>query len=99
MAQFDVYAEAAGHVLLLDCQTDLLSDLNTRLMVPLMPPAIAPSPAGRLNPAFRIDQQDYVMITQFAGAVGVRELGPKVASLAEHDWQIMNALDVLLTGV
>lgn len=39
------------------------------------------------------------MITQYAGAVEVRELGRKVASLAAHDREIMNALEFLLTEV
>ena len=66
---------------------------------PLLAPEQAPSPAGRLNPAFDIGGERFVMVTQFAGAIGRRELGPKIASLAAHDREIMNALDVLLTGV
>lgn len=99
MAQFDVYQNAFGSGLLLDCQAQLLSHLDTRLVAPLLPPAQAPKPAGRLNPAFEIGGEPYMMATQYAGAVEVRELGPKVASLAGHDREIMNALDILLTGV
>jgi toxin CcdB len=39
------------------------------------------------------------MVTQYAGAIEVRELGEKVASLADRDHEIINALDFLLTGV
>ena len=99
MAQFDIHANAFGAGFLLDCQADLLSHLNTRLVAPLLRPDDAPKPAGRLNPTFLIDGQPYVMVTQYAGAIELRELGEDVGSLAAHDREIMNALDVLLTGV
>lgn len=38
MAKFDVCRLDAG-ILVLDCQADLLSDLRTRLVVPLVPSA------------------------------------------------------------
>lgn len=99
MAWLDVHANAFGEGLLLDCQADLLSDLNTRFTVPLLPPEVAPTPAGRLNPSFEIDGRQFVMVTQYASAIELRELGPKVASLAERDREVMNALDLLITGV
>jgi toxin CcdB len=39
------------------------------------------------------------MVTQFAAAIEVRELGACIGSLAQHDSQIANALNLLLTGV
>lgn len=56
-------------------------------------------PAGRLNPLFDIRGERYVLVTQYAGAVEQRELGPIVASLAHRAHDIVNALDVLITGV
>jgi len=99
VARFDAYENSFGRGLLLDCQADLLSHLNTRLVAPLLPPEEAPKPASRLNPAFEIAGRPYVMVTQHSGAVELGELGPKVASLAAHDREIMNALDLLLTGI
>lgn len=98
MAQFDVHVDSGGG-LLLDCQANLLSHLNTRLVVPLLPIDAAPKPAGRLNPLFDIDGKSHVMVTQYAAAIEVRELGLKAASLADQGRGIINALDVLLTGV
>ena len=99
MARFDVHERAGGGGYLLDCQADLLSDLNTRFVVPLLPAEAAPRPAGRLNPLFDIRGRAHVMVTQFAAAVLLRELGQVRASLAAHDREIMNALDLLLGGV
>lgn len=99
MARFDVYRYPAGEGLLLDCQADLLAHLNTRLVVPMLAPAQAPKPAGRLNPEFVVAGEPWVMVTQFAAAVEVRELGERVGSLAAHDREIIGALDLLITGI
>jgi len=96
MARFDYHRGQPRY--LLDCQADLLSYLNTRLVVPLLPIEAAPPPAARLNPRFKIDGQDHVMVTQFAAAIRLRDLGPRGGSLAAHDRAIMDAIDMLLTG-
>ena len=43
MARFDVYANPGKAGYVLDVQADLLSALNTRIVVPLMPAHAAPS--------------------------------------------------------
>lgn len=100
MARFDVYrGPGRGGPLLLDCQADVLSGLDTRLIVPLYPPPEAPTPARHLNPTLEVGGKPYVMMTQYAAAIEVPELGAKVASLADHAYEITTALDFLLTGV
>lgn len=64
-----------------------------------MPVEDIPERARRLNPMFEIDGRDLVMFTQFAAAVQVRELGEVVASLREKSFEIVGALDVLISGV
>lgn len=98
MAKFDVYRRRSGEHYLVDCQSDLLDFLNTRLVVPLIPAAQAPHPAARLNPSFEIEGAMCVMATQFAFAIPVRELRSAIASLGEHDVTIGNALDMLISG-
>ena len=88
-----------GNGLVIDCQSDLLSHLNTRFVVPLIPRNHAPKPARRFNPVFAIDGADQVMDTQFASAVERRELGAIVVSLADRSFEITDALDVLISGV
>ena len=97
MAQFDV--RRLGRGLVIDCQSDLLAHLNTRLVVPLIARDQAPTPARRFNPVFLIDGAEHVMDTQFATAVEQRELGTFVASLANQSFEIIDAFDVLLSGV
>ena len=98
MARFDVYGEPGGFGFLLDCQADLFRGLSTRFMVPLMPRQHAPIAGARLNPIFQVEGMEVVMVTQFAGAVPVRELGERVMSLDVEQSAIMSALDMLLTG-
>lgn len=98
MARFDVYSGTGGADLLLDCQSDLLRDLNTRFVVPLQLPDNAPLPARRLNPIFEIEGRNYVMVTQFAAAIALRECGPIVTSLANEHSTIMNAVNMLISG-
>jgi len=99
MAKFDVFRRRTGTGYLLDCQADLLKQLNTRFVVPLLPAESAPRPAARLNPTFQLEGQSYVMMTQFAAAVLISELGEKVGSLIDRDVEISNALDILISGV
>ena len=97
MARFDAWPDGDGW--LLDVQADLLSDLNTRVVVPLMPAARAPRPASRLNPVLSVMGAPQVMVTQFLSAVPASILkGAPVPLLAQSD-AISNALDLLLTGV
>lgn len=98
MAQFDVIALKSGEWVI-DCQADLLSDISTRFVIPLHLPQNAPPVQPRLNPTFRIAGEPHVMVTQFAGAVPVSELGATIASLDEDQFTIKNAIDMLLTGI
>ena len=97
MARFDVYQHATGGYLL-DCQAEVLSILNTRVVVPLLPPSDGPPAIARLNPIFRISGEAMVMYTQFAASVPARDLKARAGSLAKEYATIMNAFDMLLTG-
>ena len=99
MARFDLHRVKGVPGYFLDCQADVLSHLNTRLVVPVQRPDMAPMPGIRLNPIFEIGGEEHVMVTQFASALPVGDLGSPVESLGhEHD-RIMAALDMLLTGI
>jgi toxin CcdB len=98
MARYDVYASPNGASFLLDVQADLLDDLNTRVVVPLMSVNAAPAPARQLNPMFDIRSERCVMATQFLSAVPVSILKTPVVSLAKYDREIDGALDMLLAG-
>ncbi len=97
MARFDVYSGLSGSGYLLDCQADILRNLATRFVIPLLPSTGLPR-ADRLNPLFTVADENVVMATQLASAVDARELGRPIHSLAEEQSTIMDAIDMLLTG-
>lgn len=98
MPQYDLYPDPTGRGYLLDVQTDLLSGLNTRIVVPLLPEAVAPRPANRLNPVFQIEGAAHVMVTQFLSAVPKTMLGSCRGTLAAETATITAALDMLTHG-
>ncbi|MES1945640.1 CcdB-like protein [Salinisphaera sp. PC39] len=98
MARFDVFRYESGSGYLLDVQSDLLSGLSTRVVVPLLPLDRAPAPAERLNPVFTVESTEVVMATQFMAAVPGGELGSRVANLSERQQAISAALDMLFLG-
>lgn len=98
MAKFDVYKNPEGEGFLLDIQTDLLSELNTRIVVPLIPLEMAPKPADTLNPVFDIDGSTVSMVTQFMAAVPAKLLRTKLPSLVDRRNQITAAVDFLIQG-
>jgi toxin CcdB len=97
MARFDVYRTENG-ALLLDCQTDFLSSIETRLVAPLVPADRHKSNLPRLNPIFEVAGQRVMMVTTLLVGIPKAELGVRVGSLAEQQDTIMNAIDMLLSG-
>lgn len=98
MARFDVYRNAGGAGYLLDVQSDLLQGLNTRVVVPLLPPEHAPQPARHLNPVLEVERTQVVMTTQFLAAVADSELGQAITRLEQSRDEITAALDMLFIG-
>jgi len=98
VAQFDVYESRIGEELLLDCQSDLLDHFGTRFVIPLVSTETATT-LPRLHPVFDVEGTQHILATHLASAVGIEDLGRKIGSLANQRYDILNALDVLLTGV
>lgn len=95
MARHDVYRGAGTY--LLDCQSDHLTGLYTRCVVPLLPEGEVPK-IHRLDPVFQVEGERVVMATQLGSSVPARYLRDPVGSLADRHDVISNALDVLLTA-
>lgn len=95
MARFDVYRNGADGGFLLDVQADLLSHLNTRVVVPLLARDGDLLSARGLNPVFEIEGGGWVMATQFMAAVPSSLLKAPVARLDALRAEITTALDML----
>ena len=85
---------------LLDVQNDLLDDLETRVVVPLCPKSAMKGKALRtLMPVLAIEGESFVMLTPQMAGVPKSELGAPVARLEQHRFEIIAAIDFLLTGI
>lgn len=96
MARYDVYRSPDGYML--DVQTDLLDDLDTRIVVPLLPVGQAPKIAKFLNPSFEIDGDLHMLAMQYLAAVPASVLKVPVHSLANRADEVTRALDMLFHG-
>lgn len=85
---------------LLDVQSDLLSGLETRVVIPLFTRKAAPSQTlAHLTPELKIKGERLVLMTPQMAGVRRRDLGEPVADLSAHRSEFLGALDLLLTGV
>jgi len=98
LPRFDVYSDPSGSGYLVDVQADLLSRLTTRVVVPLIPCELAPSPAAHLNPVFDIEGKPCSFVTQFMAAIPRSELTTAIASLTGEADTILGAIDFLHQG-
>lgn len=104
MARFDVYRnsgpQTADVPYLLDVQSEVLSALDTRVVVPLR--RCSRFPASRhpanLMPVVTVENVECILETPKLAAVPVRILKTPVTSLAASRFEITAALDFLFQG-
>ncbi len=101
--QCDVYRDAddaSGEIpCLLDVQANLLADLKTRVVIPLIRAEAFGQRATRLHPSFIVSGQSVVMGTHLIAAVTRRGLGEPVANISDQRDAMISAIDVLWSGV
>ena len=104
MPQFTVYRNKnpkskAVFPLLVDIQSDLLDELQTRVVVPLSKSAgLAKKPVTHLTPILEFEGEKYVLITPQLAGVARSDLGPTAGTLANQRQTIISAMDFLLSG-
>ena len=103
MAQFDVYENQNQETnqaipYLLDVQAELLKNLATRVVVPLITASAMGKAVKHLHPQFEIRRAAVFMSTAELAGVPVRILGEKVGSLKDRRNEIIAALYFLFTG-
>jgi toxin CcdB len=102
MGQFDVHKNPrrGEFPLLLDVQSELLSRLATRVVVPMARLKRWDSkPITRLNPIARIGGVEYILVFQELAAIAGEDLGERVTSLAGRRAELLGALDLLIMGI
>ena len=100
MAQFDVYEKIKKKTkdyvpYLLDIQNDILKNLSSRVVIPLL---ISKEAINFLNPKFEINEIDVILSTAELASIPMEILGNKVCSLKDKREEIIGAVDFLVTG-
>jgi toxin CcdB len=97
MRQFDIVRMNDGSLAIL-LQADLIDDLTTRVVAPLVSTAMIKD-APKLHPKFQVQGKAYYMAAELLSAVMTREIKQRVSSAREREWDIRRALDLVLVGV
>lgn len=101
MARFDVYKYNNPTVpLVLEVQADILSELGTCVVIPLIPETKAKQETlPKLKPVVAIEGKNYILMTTDIGTVIRSSLG-EVTSNIENDYRqiVTEALDFLFQG-
>ena len=104
MPQFTVYRNKSPRTkstfpFVVDVQSDLLEQLQTRVVIPLTRTAgLAKKPLSHLTPALTFDGETYVLMTPQLAGVARSDLGAPAGSLAGERDAIVAAMEVRLTG-
>lgn len=104
MSQFTVHQNLnedsqTSYPYLLNIQSDLLENLNTRVVIPLcLSSALGSKPIQNLTPTFNIEGKSYTLLSPQVAGIPVSELGPVVTDLSEHRFEIISAVDFLISG-
>jgi len=105
MAQFDVYPNPskiskAHYPYLVDIQSSLLSDLATRIVIPLgKRSAFGGQAMQGLTPEISFADQELLLLTPQISAVSEKHLKSPIGSLSHFRDQIVGALDLAITGI
>lgn len=100
MAQFDVYKNINENSkenipYLLDIQSDILNNLSSRVVVPLI---LNVNALKILNPEFEIENKKVIMSTSELASISLNNIGDRVCSMKDKREEIIAAIDFLVTG-
>jgi toxin CcdB len=104
VAQFVVYRNKSArskavYPLLVDVQSDLLEDLQTRVVIPLSKAAaLTKRPVSQLTPVIEFEDASFVLVTPQLAGIAKIELGAVAGSVAHRRETILAAMDFLILG-
>jgi toxin CcdB len=98
MARLDVrrLTQVRGVALVVEMQAELLADIKTAIVAPLVPVRQLP-PIAEVNPVITFDGQKMALRLEQLISIPRSRLGNKVGSMLGEEYQIMRALDRLLS--
>jgi toxin CcdB len=104
MSDFKVYenksTNSENYPFLIDVQSELLGNLETRLVIPL----VKAEELGRhqiknLNPRIRVNEDEFFAMTQQMAAISKAILGKVIDKVQFSRTEILNSIDFLITGI
>lgn len=104
MAQFDICRNTKSGTrsdvpFLLDIQSESMSVLNTRLVIPLRKALETSSRSVKLiHISLSVGTEDYIAFVSEMSAVPTAHLGAIEASAVSHRTELIAAIDLLVTG-
>ena len=104
MAQFTVYRNKSARSkavfpLLVDVQSDLLEDLQTRVVIPLSKAAaLTKRPVSQLTPIIEFEGASFVLVTPQLAGISRSDLGTVAGNVADRRETILAAMDFLILG-
>jgi len=105
MKQFTLYKNEnknskKAYPYFVNIQSDLLDDLNSRVVIPLSPQKTLNNiNAKKLCPIIEIDEGVFVLLTHQMTSIPYSALRKEVTSLENYRYDILTAIDLLLTGI
>ena len=103
--QFDVYENPSPRMreiypFVVDVQSNLLGALTTRMVVPLAVTTLAKKDLPlRLCPMINIKNESLMLVPFEAAPLDKRLLKEKIASVLEQSYEIIAAMDSVLSGI
>jgi len=105
MAQFSVYKNndersKDSYPYFVDVQNSLFSDLNSRLVIPFTRhQSLGKTDVERLCPVISIRGKNFVLLAHQMTSVPSAILTKEELSLEEYRYEILDAIDMLITGI
>ncbi len=105
MEQFTLYRNEnenskKAYPYFVDVQSDLLEELNSRIVIPLSSQkALNNINAKKLCPVIEINEGAFILLTHQMTSVPRSALKKKITTLEEYRYEILGAIDLLLTGI
>jgi toxin CcdB len=105
MAQFRVYensncATKQRIPYLLDMQPDLLDDLQTTVVIPLvLKSTIGKAAMTKLCPLLEIEEREFVVLTSQIAGVDRKVSGKEIGNFSHYQAEVIAAVDFLISGI
>jgi toxin CcdB len=98
VARFSVHRITDSDQLVIDLQSNLLNDLTTRIVAPLLPASLVTHSLTRLHVGVDVSGIGYFVAAHLSTAIPCRELGPAIGDLSPRSDEIMAAVDFAFQG-